>query len=153
MDDSAGGSGSIARSRLGEDVIRRAFLLAWGAEPLRLQIEHRSIASAERHKLVMRAELNDPAVLQHTDTIGMADRGEAMRDQDGCAMPRLSEQASENFRFPTHIELSGRLVEQHDSSAHPDGRQRPCKRDALPLAARQAGAAVGPAAKDGVQCG
>src|SRR6266403_3862856 len=145
MDDSPGGSGSIvpgARSRLGEDIIRRALLLARDAEPLRLQIEHRSIASAERHQLVMRAELNDPAVLQHTDTISMTNRGEAMRNEDGRAMPRCSEQAIENFRFPAHVKLSGRLVQQRNSGAHPDGRQRSCKRNSLPLAAGQVGAAV-----------
>src|SRR5258708_17965016 len=69
IDDSAGGSGSIARSRLGEDVIRRALLLARNAEALRLQIEHGPIPSGERHQLVMRAELDHPAVLQHADAI------------------------------------------------------------------------------------
>src|SRR2546429_1853894 len=61
MDDSAGGSGSIARSRSGEDVIRHALLLARGAEALRLQIEHRPIPPRKRHQLVVRAELDDPA--------------------------------------------------------------------------------------------
>src|SRR5213593_1421637 len=57
IDDSAGGSGSIvpgvpgARSRSGEDFIGRALLLAWDAETLRLQVEHRPIAPAERHEL------------------------------------------------------------------------------------------------------
>src|ERR1700693_2448325 len=78
IDDSAGGSGSIARSRSGEDVIRRALLVARDVEALRLQIEHRTIAPGERHQLVVRAELDHPAVLQHADTIGVANRGEAM---------------------------------------------------------------------------
>src|SRR5713226_8029461 len=80
MDDSAGGSGSIVpgvRSRSGEDVIRRALLFR-NDEALRLQIEHRPVTPAERHQLVVRAELDDPAVLEHADAIGMADRGEAM---------------------------------------------------------------------------
>src|SRR6267143_6005825 len=110
IEDSAGGSGSIARFRSGEDVICRALLLR-DVEALRLQIEHRSIAPRERHQLVVRAEFDDPAVLQHADTIGVAHRGEAMRDQDGRAMPRRGEQAIENLRFPAHIELRGRLVE------------------------------------------
>src|SRR5467141_3801996 len=66
IDDSAGGSGSIARFRSGEDVIRRALLLR-DVEALRLQIEHRSIAPRERHQLVVRAEFDDPAVLHHAD--------------------------------------------------------------------------------------
>src|SRR5580700_11398621 len=78
IDDSAGGSGSIARSRSGENVIRRALLVARDVEALRLQIEHRPIAPGERHELVVRAEFDHPAVLQHADTIGVANRGETM---------------------------------------------------------------------------
>src|SRR5712691_7676628 len=80
--DSAGGSGSIVpgtRSRSGEDVIRRALLFR-NDEALRLHVEHRPVAPAERHQLVVRAELEDPAVLEHADAISMAHRGEAMRD-------------------------------------------------------------------------
>src|SRR6266576_398827 len=153
MDDSAGGSGSIARSRSGEDVIRRALLLARGAEALRLQIEHRPIPPRKRHQLVVRAELDDPAVLEHADAIGMADRRKAMRDQDGRAMPRHGEQTIENLRFAAHVELRGRLVQQHYAGAHRDGRQRSGECDALPLTARQVGAAVIPAGKHGVQGG
>src|SRR6266550_2531871 len=153
MDDSAGGSGSIARSRSGEDVICRALLLARGAEALRLQIEHRPVATRERHELLMCAELDDPAVLQYADAIGMAHRGEAMRDQDGRAMPRSGEQAIENLRFPAHVELRSRLIEQHDAGAEFDGGQRSRERNALPLAARQVGAAVIPAGQHRVQGG
>src|ERR1700722_18163259 len=87
IDERAGGSGAItSRSRSGEDVICGSLLFR-DVEALGLQIEHRPIAPGQRHQLIMRAELDDPAVLQHADTIGMADRGEAMRDEDSCAMP------------------------------------------------------------------
>src|SRR5712692_6018446 len=56
IDDSAGGSGSIARSRLGKDVIGCAQLFVWNDEALRLQIEHRPIAPSECHQLFVRAE-------------------------------------------------------------------------------------------------
>src|SRR5260370_29177246 len=94
MDDSAGRSGAIvpgARPPSGEDVIRRALLLR-DVEALRLHVEHRPAAPRERHQLVVRAELDHPAVLEHANAIGMADRGEAMRDQDGGPMPRRGEQ-------------------------------------------------------------
>src|SRR5437879_1242677 len=81
IDDSAGGSGSIvpgARSRSGEDVISLAFLVVRNVEALRLQIEHGPIASGERHQLVVRAVLTDPAMLEHADTIGMPDGGETL---------------------------------------------------------------------------
>ena len=64
---------------------------------MRLQIEHGPIAPGERHQLVVCAELDDPAVLKHADAIGMADRGEAMRDQDGGAVPCRREQAIEDL--------------------------------------------------------
>src|ERR1700730_15562367 len=105
IDDSAGGSGSIAPSRSGEDVIRRALLVVRNDESLRLQIEPGPRAPGQRHRLVVRAELDDPAVLEHADTIGMADCREAMRDHDGRAMPRRGEQAIEDLRFPAHVEL------------------------------------------------
>src|ERR1700736_1917987 len=121
IDDSAGGSGSIARSRSGEDVIRRALLVVRNVESLRLQIEHGPIAPDERHQLVVRAELDDPAVLEHADTIGMADCREAMRDQNGGAMPSRREQTIEDLRFSTHVELGSWLVEQHDARAERHG--------------------------------
>src|ERR1700722_3061177 len=105
IDDSAGGSGSIARSRSGENVIRRALLVARDVEALRLQIEHGPIAPGERHELIVRAELDDPALLNHANTVGVADRREAMRNQDGSAMPRRGQQAIEDLRFPAHIKL------------------------------------------------
>src|SRR5436309_5278779 len=81
IDDSAGGSGSIvpgvpgARSRSGEDFIRSTQFVFREDEALRLQIEHRQVAPGERHQLVVRAELDHPAVLEHADTIGMTNRG------------------------------------------------------------------------------
>src|ERR1700682_2557245 len=102
MDRNAGGSGSIvpvvpgARFLSGEEVVPRTLLFR-NVEALRLKIQHCSIAPAESHQLVMRAELDDPAVLEHTDAISMADRGEAMRDQNSRAMPGRGEQAVEYF--------------------------------------------------------
>src|SRR5258708_9665092 len=69
IDHSAGRRGSIARSRLGEDGIRRGLLLARKAEALRLQTEHGPIPSGERHQLLLRAELDQPAERQHADAI------------------------------------------------------------------------------------
>src|SRR5687768_7112517 len=84
IDDRAGGSGSIAippvparsRSRSGEDVIGHPLIL--GDEALCLQVEHRSIAAALFHQLVVRAELDDTAVLEHADAVSPAHGGEAV---------------------------------------------------------------------------
>src|SRR5262245_34322736 len=109
IDDSAGGSGPIAS----EDVIGRVLL----GEALRLQVEHGAVAAAARHQLVVGAELDDAAVLEHADAVGVADGGEAMRDEDGGALPGGGEQAIEDLRFAAHVELGGRLVEQHHARA------------------------------------
>src|SRR3954466_5512320 len=66
IDDSAGGSGPIACS--GEDVICCPCVLG---EPLCLQIEHGLVAAAKRHQLVMRPELDDAALLEDANAIGM----------------------------------------------------------------------------------
>src|SRR5580658_550409 len=127
IDDIAGGSGSIAcsttRLRSGEDVICRAHLLG-NIEALRLQFEHGSVAAAERHQVIVRTEFDHSAVLKHADTIGMADGGKTMGNQDGRAMPCRSKQAGEDLRFTPHVELRGRLVEQHHACAELDGCQR-----------------------------
>ena len=131
-----------SRRRSGEDVIGRPLLVLGRAEALRLQIEHRAVAAALRHQLVVRAELDDAAVLEHADAVGVAHRGEAVRDEDRRAVARGGEDAVEDLRFAAHVELRGRLVEQHDAGAELHGAQRARERDALPLAAREIGAAV-----------
>src|SRR5580698_5225482 len=102
MDDSAGGSGSSS----GEGLIRGALLFGQ-MEALRLQVEHGPVAAAQGHQLVVRTQLDDAAVLQHADAVGMADGGEAMRDQDGRALPGRGQQAIEDLRFPADVELRG----------------------------------------------
>src|SRR5947208_496295 len=113
MEESAGGSGSMAAGRSGEDVIGFALLFR-NVEALRLQVKHGAVAAAERHQLVMGAELDHAAVLEHADAVGMAHGGKAMRDQNGGALARGGEQAVEDFGLAAHIELGGGLIEQHE---------------------------------------
>src|SRR4029453_18628055 len=70
IDDSAGGSGSLARA--GEGGIDCPLLFTGIGESLRLQIEHRAIAAVQRHQLVVRAQFDDASVLEHADAIGVA---------------------------------------------------------------------------------
>src|ERR1700733_12202383 len=72
IDDRAGGSGSIPRSRSGENVIGCTLLLG-DVEALCLQVEHRPVAPGECHELIVRTELDDPAVLKYANTISMTD--------------------------------------------------------------------------------
>ncbi len=76
-----------------------------------------------------------------------------MRDQDRRALPGRGEEAVEDLRFPAHVELRRRLVEQHHSRPHGHGGQGARKGDALPLPAGQVGAVVVGAGQDRVQPG
>jgi hypothetical protein len=93
------------------------------------------------HQLVVAAELDDPAVLDDRDPVGVPDGGEPVRDEDGRALPGGGEDPLEDLHLAADVELRRRLVEQHNARAEFDRRQRPRERDALPLAARQVGAA------------
>src|SRR5215210_5113274 len=155
MDGSAGGKPSPCatapwRELSGEDVIDGS-LLVLRREALGLEIEHRPVAAAERHQLLMGAELDHPAVLQHTDAVGMAHRREAVRDEDGRAVPGGGEDAFEDLGLAAHVELRGGLVEQHDPGAQPHRAQRAGESDALPLSARQVGASFVAAGQHGVE--
>ena len=68
-------------------------------------------------------------------------------------MPRGGEDAVEDLGLAADVELGGRLVEQHQAGAEPDGAQRPRQRDPLPLAAGQVGAAGIPARQHRVETG
>src|SRR5688572_11982461 len=70
IDDSAGGR-SPAGEGLVEDVIRHA-LVFLGGESFGLEIEHRAVAAAQRHELVVRTELDHASMLEHADAVGMA---------------------------------------------------------------------------------
>src|SRR5215470_11600266 len=85
------------------------------AEARGLQLEHRAVAAAQRHQLVVTAELDHPAVLQDADAIRVAHRGETMRDQNGGGLPRGLENPIEDLCLPAYVELRGGLVEQHQT--------------------------------------
>ena len=99
----------------------------------------------------MRSELDDAALLEHADAVGVPHRREAVRDENGCAVTRRGKQPVEDLGFAAHVELRGGFVEQHDAGAEPHAAQRAGQRHALPLAARQIGAAFVPAGEHGVE--
>src|SRR5205814_8719129 len=89
--------GGIASREDIENHLLFAFLGASGHESLRLEIEHGEVATALGHELVVRSELDDPAVFEHADPICMAHRREPMRDQDRRALSRGLEDAIEDL--------------------------------------------------------
>ena len=64
-----------------------------------------------------------------------------------------AQDAVEDLRLAAHVELRGRLVEQHDAGAEPHRAQRARQRDALPLPAGQVGAALVAAGQHRVEVG
>ena len=101
----------------------------------------------------MRAELDDGAVLEHADLVGLAHGREAVGDQDRGAAARRLEDAPEDLRLAAHVELRRRLVEQHDPGTGAHGAQCPGEGDPLPLTPRQVGAARVALRQDGVEVG
>src|SRR5262245_9061751 len=88
---------SVSESR--QDVIRFPFFVFARVEPLRLQIEHRLVAAALRHHLVVCPQLAHLAVLEHADAVRMTYRREPMTDQDGRHLPRRRQDAFEALRL------------------------------------------------------
>ena len=91
------------------------------------------------------------AALEDADAIGVTHRREAMRDQNRSAVPSSREDTLENLGLAAHVELGGRLVEQHQPRAQAHRAQRPREGHALPLTARQIGAAGVAAGQDRVE--
>src|SRR6185436_10087593 len=91
IDDSAGGRSS------GEDFINDPLLVLDRGEALGLKVEHRPVASPERHQLLVGSELDHFSMLEHTDAVGVAHRREAVRNENRRAMSRGGEDAVENL--------------------------------------------------------
>src|SRR5690606_21325020 len=71
----------------------------------RLQLEHPLIAAAGRHELIVGAELDHSAAFEYADPVGVANRGEPMRDQDRREPSSGAQDAVEDLRLAAHVEL------------------------------------------------
>src|SRR5881628_419046 len=131
IEESAGGR------RSGEEIVSGSLFVRGGAEPFGLQVEHRAIAPALRHQLVVGAQLDNPAVLEHTDAVGVTHSRKPMRDQDRRRPTGGREDAVEDLGLAADVELGGGLVEQHQPRPEPHRTQRPGEGDTLPLATRE----------------
>ena len=76
----------VARLRQAEITPVRRGLLA----PVLVQAP---VVAAQREELLVRALLDDPAVLEHDDLAGALDRGEAVGDDDSGAARQQAPQA------------------------------------------------------------
>src|SRR5206468_9574299 len=117
-----------------------------GRERLELRVarDERRIAAAGDDELVVRSDLDDAAVIEDDDLVGVAHGREAVRDRDrrasfGEPVERVLHEA-----LRLRVERARRLVE-HEYRWVAQHRSRDC--DALLLSAREAVAAL---ADDGV---
>src|SRR6516164_4624373 len=126
MEDKAGGMSSrVAREFSAEDVIGLALLVLGCGEPLCLQVKHRAVAASFGHQFLVSADLNDLAMLEHADAIGVAHGRKPMRDENSGAATSGSEHAIENLRLAPNVKLGGRLIKQHDAGTELHRAQSP----------------------------
>src|SRR5262249_60874978 len=107
-------------------------------EPVLLVVQL-AVSAVDGEQFLMRAALDDLAVLEHQDLVGAADGREPVGDDEGGAAGAQRLQAILNHRFALAVEARGRLVENQDPRV---GENRARDRDALPLPARQPDAAL-----------
>ena len=87
----------------------------------------------------MRALLDDPAVLEHDDQVGVADRREAVGDDERGAAVQQAAQRALDLALGADVDRARRLVEDQDARV---GEQRARERDELALPEREAEAAL-----------
>src|SRR6266700_703263 len=83
----------------------------------------------------MSAPFDDPSVIEHEYLIGMADRAQAMGDDEARPARQKHAQRSLNASFRDRIDAARRLVENQNPRI---GEHRPGEADRLPLSQRKA---------------
>ena len=92
-----------------------------------------------RDELIVRAALDDPAVIEDHDRIRVADGGEPVRDDKHRSALHQSIHALLHKRFRTRIDGGSRFVQDHDGRI---GNRRPRNGNQLTLSLRQVGRLV-----------
>ena len=90
-------------------------------------------------QLVVRALLDDPAAVEHDDPAGLADRRQAVGDDDRRAAREQPAQAGLDAALGVQVDVRRRLVEDEDPRV---GDERAGERDELALAGRELRAAL-----------
>src|SRR3954470_19293282 len=99
----------------------------------------RQVEAARRKQLVMGSLLDDLAVLQDDDQVGIADRREAVGDDEGRAAVQEPSQRTLDLSFRADVDGARCLVEDQDPRVC---QERARERDQLTLAERQPGTAL-----------
>lgn len=85
-----------------------------------------------RQQGVVRAALDDAALVEDENLIGALDGGQSVRDDEGGASAHESVEGFLHESFGLGVEGRGRFVEQQDAGVL---QERPCNRQALALPA------------------
>mmetsp|Transcript_25282 Transcript_25282/g.88212 ORF Transcript_25282/g.88212 Transcript_25282/m.88212 type:complete len:214 (-) Transcript_25282:2227-2868(-) len=101
--------------------------------------EGRIRAARQRQQRLVRPTLHDAACVHDQNLVGRAHRAQAVRDDERGAPDQEAVESSLHGVLARGVEARSRLVQhQHSRISH----ERACEADALPLAARQAHAAL-----------
>ena len=95
--------------------------------------------SGLREQLVVPADLDDAAALEHDDRVGAPDRGQPVRDDERRAVHHQVRERLLHEQLRFGVERGGRLVEDQNRRVL---QQRARDRDPLALAAREPLAAL-----------
>src|SRR5690606_12306145 len=95
---------------------------------------HRGVEAVAAQQRLVRAALGDAPFGEHENLVGVDDRREAVRDDDGRVTARYLFERRLNFALGARVERRRRLVEDEDARAL---QNRARDRHALLLAARE----------------
>src|SRR5947199_4983632 len=124
--------------RRGGFIANHAKLLACSLG-LALAVPQAGIEAVPRQQLMVRAALDDQALIEHDDLIGPDDSGETVRDDERRTILRDSIERVLDLFLRVAVERGGRLVEQQDRRRLEDGSR---DGDALLLPAGELQAAL-----------
>src|SRR5437588_11332509 len=110
-------------------------------EALGLEQEQLGVAAVGGEQFGVASVLDNPAAVQDTDPIGVADCREAVGDEDRGQATGQVEEVLEERGLGADVEVCGRLVQHQDAGPGVDREQRAGQGDALPLPAGKVGAA------------
>lgn len=96
--------------------------------PGKLRVVQGCVGAVSCDQLVVVPTLNNPAVFHHRDQVGVADRGEAMGDDETGAVRAQRGHRMLHEQLGTSIHRAGRLVENQQRRV---GEECPCDRDQL----------------------
>ena len=107
--------------------------------PRRTGVVQVEVEALPREQLLVRALLDDAAVVHHEDGVGVADGGQPVRDHEARAVLHQLRHGLLDQHLGTRVDRAGRLVEDEDLRI---GQERAGDRQQLLLALRDVGRVV-----------